>query len=47
MDARKQKAMSALNLEHWEEPVMPFQFQTLPQFMGPMNYLLVSFFYEK
>jgi len=37
MDARKQKAMSALNLEHWEEPVMPFQFQTLPQFIGPMK----------
>jgi len=37
IDARKQNAISALNLEHWPLPVMPFQFQTLPQCIGPMK----------
>ena len=36
--AKKVKAISALNLEHSDFPVIPCQFQTLPQFMGPMYY---------
>lgn len=37
MLAKKQKAKSALNFEQVCLPVIPSQFQILPQFMGPMK----------
>jgi hypothetical protein len=40
--AKKVKAISALNLEHSDVPVIPCQFHTLPQFMGPMYCTFVS-----